>query len=726
MSFERAETYTTSVLPPQQDASGDQNSEIIKAFKRFILEFRIDNDFVYRNQLRENILSKQFKLTVHSENLISFHDELHQRLFENPKEIIPLFERAITEIAKRNIYLTKEEAPSIFPQCQLILLSNDNKISIRDIESDNVSKIIKISGIIISATMLNSRAAELTLMCRNCRHTLKIKSNINLGLPQYPKKCLAPPLPDGDKPNCPPNPYLIVHDKSTFIDQQTLKLQETSDMVPVGEMPRHITLFVDRYLCNALVPGTRCEIIGIYDTYQKKVRSTGSVNNAAIRTPYLKVLGVQTEADLLRSTGGLNRIFSEEEEEEFIALSRTPNLYERFVKSIAPSIYGNEDIKRAITCLLFGGSKKILPDGMRLRGDINVLLLGDPGTAKSQLLKFVEKVAPISIYTSGKGSSAAGLTASVQRDPATRDFYLEGGAMVLADGGVICIDEFDKMRDEDRVAIHEAMEQQTISIAKAGITTVLNSRTSVLAAANPIFGRYDDMKAPGENIDFQTTILSRFDMIFIVKDEYDAHRDMSIAHHVMNVHTNGGNNEEQIEGEIPIDLMKRYIQYCKLKCAPRLTPQASEMLSSNFVAIRKEVKLKESLSSERSSIPITIRQLEAIIRITESLAKMELSPVADVRHVEEAMRLFNASTMDAIKEGNTDNAEVLQQIESIESEIKRRLPMGWSTSYNTLRQTFVEKGSYSIQALNKTLSILERREVVQFRHNRSSIFRCGV
>lgn len=726
MSFERAETYTTSVLPPQQDASGDQNSEIIKAFKRFILEFRIDNDFVYRNQLRENILSKQFKLTVHSENLISFHDELHQRLFENPKEIIPLFERAITEIAKRNIYLTNEEAPSIFPQCQLILLSNDNKISIRDIESDNVSKIIKISGIIISATMLNSRAAELTLMCRNCRHTLKIKSNINLGLPQYPKKCLAPPLPDGDKPNCPPNPYLIVHDKSTFIDQQTLKLQETSDMVPVGEMPRHITLFVDRYLCNALVPGTRCEIIGIYDTYQKKVRSTGSVNNAAIRTPYLKVLGVQTEADLLRSTGGLNRIFSEEEEEEFIALSRTPNLYERFVKSIAPSIYGNEDIKRAITCLLFGGSKKILPDGMRLRGDINVLLLGDPGTAKSQLLKFVEKVAPISIYTSGKGSSAAGLTASVQRDPATRDFYLEGGAMVLADGGVICIDEFDKMRDEDRVAIHEAMEQQTISIAKAGITTVLNSRTSVLAAANPIFGRYDDMKAPGENIDFQTTILSRFDMIFIVKDEYDAHRDMSIAHHVMNVHTNGGNNEEQIEGEIPIDLMKRYIQYCKLKCAPRLTPQASEMLSSNFVAIRKEVKLKESLSSERSSIPITIRQLEAIIRITESLAKMELSPVADVRHVEEAMRLFNASTMDAIKEGNTDNAEVLQQIESIESEIKRRLPMGWSTSYNTLRQTFVEKGSYSIQALNKTLSILERREVVQFRHNRSSIFRCGV
>lgn len=210
-----------------------------------------------------------------------------------------------------------------------------------------------------------------------------------------------------------------------------------------------------------------------------------------------------------------------------------------------------------------GGSKKILPDGMKLRGDINVLLLGDPGTAKSQLLKFTEKVSPIAIYTSGKGSSAAGLTASVQRDPQTREFYLEGGAMVLADGGVVCIDEFDKMRDEDRVAIHEAMEQQTISIAKAGITTILNSRTSVLAAANPIFGRYDDLKTPGENIDFQTTILSRFDMIFIVRDDHDRNRDENIARHVMGVHMGGRGIEEQVEAEIPLEKMKRYISYCR-------------------------------------------------------------------------------------------------------------------------------------------------------------------
>lgn len=200
---------------------------------------------------------------------------------------------------------------------------------------------------------------------------------------------------------------------------------------------------------------------------------------------------------------------------------------------------------------------------MRLRGDINVLLLGDPGTAKSQLLKFVEKIAPIAIYTSGKGSSAAGLTASVQRDAQSREFYLEGGAMVLADGGVVCIDEFDKMRDEDRVAIHEAMEQQTISIAKAGITTILNARTSVLAAANPIFGRYDDMKSPGENIDFQTTILSRFDMIFIVKDEHNADRDRILAEHVSRLHMGQSVQQEEAAGAIPMDKLKRYITYCK-------------------------------------------------------------------------------------------------------------------------------------------------------------------
>ena len=359
---------------------------------------------------------------------------------------------------------------------------------------------------------------------------------------------------------CPLDPYYVVHEKCQFIDQQVLKLQEAPDQVPVGELPRHILISADRYLTNRVVPGTRCTVMGVFSIYQAKGGKGGGSAAVAIRNPYLRAVGIHADVD--HSMKG-NAIFSEEEEQEFFEMSRRPDLYEVFANCIAPSIYGNADIKKAIACLLMGGSKKILPDGMKLRGDINVLLLGDPGTAKSQLLKFVEKVAPIAIYTSGKGSSAAGLTASVQRDVSSREFYLEGGAMVLADGGVVCIDEFDKMRDEDRVAIHEAMEQQTISIAKAGITTILNARTSVLAAANPIFGRYDDLKTPGENIDFQTTILSRFDMIFIVRDEHERGRDERIAKHVIGIHMGGRGVEEQIQAEIPVEKMKRFISYCK-------------------------------------------------------------------------------------------------------------------------------------------------------------------
>jgi len=358
---------------------------------------------------------------------------------------------------------------------------------------------------------------------------------------------------------CPMDPYFVVHERCQFIDQQVIKLQEAPDQVPVGELPRHILISADRYLTNRVVPGSRCTVMGIFSIYQSK-GAKAKDSAIAIRNPYLRAVGITSDVD--RTAKG-NSIFSEEEEQEFQEISKMKNLYEKFADCIAPSIYGNKDIKKAIACLLMGGSKKILPDGMKLRGDINVLLLGDPGTAKSQLLKFVEKVSPIAIYTSGKGSSAAGLTASVQRDTATREFYLEGGAMVLADGGVVCIDEFDKMRDEDRVAIHEAMEQQTISIAKAGITTILNARTSVLAAANPIFGRYDDLKSPGENIDFQTTILSRFDMIFIVRDEHEKGRDERIAKHVMGIHMGRSGVEEQREAEIPVDKMKRYISYCK-------------------------------------------------------------------------------------------------------------------------------------------------------------------
>jgi DNA replication licensing factor MCM5 len=295
---------------------------------------------------------------------------------------------------------------------------------------------------------------------------------------------------------------------------------------------------------------------------------------------------------------------------------------------------------------------------MRLRGDINVLLLGDPSVAKSQFLKFVERVAPISVYTSGKGSSAAGLTAAVIKDAATGEFQLEGGAMVLADGGIVCIDEFDKMRPQDRVAIHEAMEQQTISIAKAGITTILNARASVLAAANPLFGRYDDLKHAAEQIDFQSSILSRFDAIFIVRDVRDEGVDKAIASHVVNLHMlrNDASNSPEIETE----LLKKYLVYAKQKVFPRLSEEAGNSLQNMYVLDRKTSK-EQQVSKKTAGIPITVRQLEAIIRISEAIARMHLQSVVQIKHVEEAHRIFKISTMNAAASGMNNATPVVNE-----------------------------------------------------------------
>ncbi|KAK9464829.1 MCM2/3/5 family-domain-containing protein [Lipomyces arxii] len=733
MSFDQPRIYSATVLPPAETPGEESRLEIEQSFNDFILEFRIDNDFVYRDQLRENILVKKYFLTVDIAHLISYNEDLAHKLANEPSELLSLFEAAVRKVASRIVFpgqgITpadaeiQEDFKNEIPSCQVILTSNANPLPIRDLVATHISKLVRIPGIVIGASTLSSKATVLHLMCRSCQHVERIYIGGGFTGVQMPRECTAPPGPDGVK-SCKQDPFIIVHEKCTFVDQQVLKLQEAPDMVPVGEMPRHIVLSADRYLTNRVVPGSRCTVIGIYSIYQSKAAGRGAGNAVAIRNPYVRVIGIQVDVDHNSKTASS---FTEAEEEEFLALSRHPRLYDIFANSIAPSIYGNADIKRAIACLLMGGSKKILPDGMRLRGDINVLLLGDPGTAKSQILKFVEKVAPIAIYTSGKGSSAAGLTASVQRDSTTREFYLEGGAMVLADGGVVCIDEFDKMRDEDRVAIHEAMEQQTISIAKAGITTILNSRTSVLAAANPVFGRYDDMKSPGENIDFQTTILSRFDMIFIVKDDHNEGRDQNIAKHVMSLHMkNTSTQEEEQAGEIPIEKMRRYIAYCRAKCAPRLSVEAAEKLSSHFVGLRKQVHQVEQDANERSSIPLTVRQLEAIVRIAESLAKLQLSPIAREEHVDEALRLFLASTMDAVGQGAGARSELVEEVSKIEAELKRRLPIGWSTSYATLVREFVTGKSYSQHALDKALMVLERRDSIQFRHQRGNVYRSGV
>ncbi|KAJ3812089.1 MCM-domain-containing protein [Lentinula aff. lateritia] len=741
--FENDNIYSVSVLDTAPATSPDTPAAAEKLLLDFLQQYRVGGEFIYRDKLRANLLLKQHLLEVDLRHVSLYNDELAHAIQDRPADVLPLFENAAARLARSILFprsgaserLT-EAAKEAIPKVQITLKSSLNLLQFRDLTADTMNKLVRVPGIVISASTLSSRATELHLECRNCHHPKTIfpqgglggmGSGSDRGLPRI---CEGPSPPNGDKKDCPLDPYQIIHTRSTFADQQTLKLQEAPDMVPVGELPRHMLLSADRHLTGKVVPGSRIIATGIYSTFQSK----NKMDSASTHRAYLRVVHLELSSPASGGSAGSNPFgvqFSSEEEEEFGEMARSSGFYERFAKSVGPSIYGSLDIKKAIACLLFGGSKKVLPDGMRLRGDINVLLLGDPGTAKSQLLKFVEKVAPIAVYTSGKGSSAAGLTASVQRDSASREFYLEGGAMVLADTGVVCIDEFDKMRDEDRVAIHEAMEQQTISIAKAGITTVLNSRTSVLAAANPVFGRYDEGRSPGENIDFQTTILSRFDMIFIVRDEHDETRDKTIAKHVMNIHMNRPTGESIAAGadEIPLEKMKRYIAYCKSKCAPRLSPDAQEMLSSHFVSLRKQVQQVEQDNDERSSIPITVRQLEAIIRISESLAKMTLSPVVQNHHVEEAIRLFKFSTMDAVSAGSADGmsrGELNEEIVRIEKEMRRRLPVGWSTSYQSLVKEFVTQQGCSSHALERTLFIMEKREIIRFSNQKKVVHRVGV
>merc|ERR1719331_1512064 len=398
-------------------------------------------------------------------------------------------------------------------------------------------------------------------------------------------------------------------------------------------------------------------------------------------------------------------------------LANDPQIRDKIYQSIAPAICVSEkdvleDVKKAVAVMLFGGSRKPLPDGTRMRGDINVLLFGDPGVAKSQFLKFAERVSPVAVFTSGKGSSAAGLTAAITQGP--DGFQLEGGAMVLADGGIVCIDEFDKMRPDDRVAIHEAMEQQTISIAKAGITTVLNTRCSVLAAANPIHGSWDESSELGEQLDMATTILSRFDLIFLVKDVRDEERDQTLAKHVLELHQKGV-AEQTVEADIPVALFRKYLTYVRRNCFPRISERAESSLENHYIRIRSQLR-KERNEGGGNTIPITVRQLEALARISESFARMEMSEEATEDHVEHAIELFTIATVDAANRHIAENpsAEDINKIKEVEERIQNRVPIGGKKQRDPLIRELQREGfdgyhvKKAIQALTQRGILTER------------------
>ena len=421
-------------------------------------------------------------------------------------------------------------------------------------------------------------------------------------------------------------------------------------------------------LVDELNPGDKVRITGVLKTFRED--RSGKFKNY-IYVNHIEPL--EQEFEELK--------ISEEDEEKIIELSQDPHIYDKIIKSTAPSIRGYRNVKEAIALQLFGGAAKVLEDDTRLRGDIHILIVGDPGIGKSQILKYVSILAPRSIFTSGKGTTGAGLTAAAVRDE-LGGWSLEAGALVLGDQGNVCVDELDKMREEDRSALHEALEQQTVSIAKAGIMATLNSRCSVLAAANPKFGRFDRYKALAEQIDLPSPILSRFDLIFVIEDKPDVRNDSELAQHILDIH-----QKNSVEYAIEPDLLRKYIAYARKNSNPKLTNEAMDVLKEFYVSTRN------SSSEEQGPVPITARQLEATIRLAEASAKIRLKDEVEAEDAKEAVKLQMAclkevgvdpetGEIDIDKvEGRTPSSDrdkmqkVIEEISSLQEEYGDQAPL---------------------------------------------------
>jgi replicative DNA helicase Mcm len=421
----------------------------------------------------------------------------------------------------------------------------------------------------------------------------------------------------------------LIPQKSQFKDWQKVRIQESPEELPPGQMPRSVDVILEGDIVDISRPGELVKVTGTLQTSPDFSRRGGKLATFNI---FIEANGVEIAEKEYEQLE-----ISEEDEKRIKELAEDPYVHERIHASIAPSIQGHERIKESIALLLFGGVGKTLPDGTRLRGKSNILMIGDPGTGKSQILKFVSGLAARGLYTSGKGTTAAGLTAAVVHDTESGAMTLEAGALVLSDQGIACIDEFDKMDPNDRTAIHEAMEQHTVSIAKAGIVATLNARTSILAAANPSLGRYESSLSVQDNIRLPFTILSRFDLIWILVDVPEATRDRELAQFILNMHQMKKIQSTGATPTIAPDFLKKYIGYANRYVIPQLSSEAAEVIEKFYVDLRK------SAEGGASPVPITARQLESLVRLAEARARMALQSKVSKEDAQAAVRLMEES-----------------------------------------------------------------------------------
>ncbi|CAL5213813.1 unnamed protein product [Lathyrus oleraceus] len=638
----------------------DLSEEVRQAHKREFADF-LDQDIgksIYMDEIKALINHKRRRLIVNISDLHNYQD-LGNRILRNPSEYMQSFCDAVTDAVRAIDPKYLKEGEHVLVGLEGPFVSR--RVTPRDLLSEFIGSMVCVEGIITKCSLVRPKVVKSVHFCPTTgsftsRDYRDITSN--LGLPT------GSVYPTRDE-----NGNLLVTEYGLckYKDHQTLSMQEVPENSAPGQLPRTVDVIAEDDLVDSCKPGDRVAIVGIYKALPGK--SKGSVNGV------FRTVLIANNVALLNKEANAP-IYSTEDLKNIKKIAERDDTFDLLGNSLAPSIHGHSWIKKAVILLMLSGVEKNLKNGTHLRGDINMMMVGDPSVAKSQLLRAIMNIAPLAISTTGRGSSGVGLTAAVTSDQETGERRLEAGAMVLADRGVVCIDEFDKMNDQDRVAIHEVMEQQTVTIAKAGIHASLNARCSVVAAANPIYGTYDRSLTPTKNIGLPDSLLSRFDLLFIVLDQMDPDIDRQISEHVLRMHRfrsaiDGGEaahdgsarygREEEADTEssvfvkynrmlhgkktdrgrkrdtLTIKFLKKYIHYAKHRIQPDLTDEASDQIATAYAELRNA----NSNAKTGGTLPITARTLETIIRLSTAHAKLKLSRKVTKSDVDAALKILN-------------------------------------------------------------------------------------
>ncbi len=610
--------------------------------------------YFYEEELLKAVKKGKKSIEVDFALLDKFDPEIADELLNRPEKTLSLAQEAL-----KNIDIPAEEELDITPRFKN--LPESCFVRIRNIRSEHIGKLIWVDGIVRRASEVKPEIGVAIFQCPDCASFIEV--------PQK-ERTIKPP----EICSCGRKSGFKLMDRKLF-DARWIVIEEPFEIV-TGDRPGEISIFLKDDLTTPEMqrktdPGNRVKVVGVLKeikkTYRGKMKTQMDFYLEAVHIEPTEIEWEELE-------------ITQEDKERIHELARDPEIYQKFIRSIAPSIYGMERIKEAILLQLFGGVPHALPDGTRIRGDIHILLVGDPSVAKSQLLKYVSQLVPRAKYVSGKGTTTAGLTATVIRDEEFMGgWVLEAGAMVLCNRSIICIDEFDKMTKEDQIAMHEALEQQTISIAKASIVATLPAQVSVLAGANPKFSRFDPYRPISEQIDIPETLLSRFDLKFALRDVPDPEKDEKLAEYIIKTRL----EPESIKPEIPLELIRKYIAYARKHCHPKMTKEAIEKLKKFYVNMR-------GMSGE-GSVSITLRQNEALMRLAEASAKVRLSPVVEIQDAERAIEIMQYSLLQLGYDYETGKIDIdrtegtpssqrskirkmMELIEKLEKEIGKQIP----------------------------------------------------